>query len=196
MNILLINFSSPEKNFKKKGLVFKEIFKGKAKLIIKNWWNKKGIISQIKSGKIDGIILSGSNYRIKKKNKGILPDIIFKSNIAILGICFGFQYLVYKLSSLNNIKSFKFKNYNKYDKTLKINKPFKVNKTKYRFNHHDYIVKLPKNWKISSKYKNIIYMGYDLNKKYIGIQFHPEVHKQSSKLFYNNWLNFIRKYNA
>lgn len=196
MNILLINLGSPEKDFKKKGLVFKEIFKGKAKLIIKNWWNKNGIISQIKSGKIDGIILSGSNYRIKKKNKGILPDIIFKSNIPILGLCFGFQYLVYKLSSLNNIKSFKFKNYNKYDKTLKINKPFKVSKTKYRFNHHDYIVKLPKNWKISLKYKNIIYMGYDLNKKYIGIQFHPEVHKQSSKFFYNNWLKFIRKYNA
>jgi len=196
INILIISLYSKPDKFKEKSEVFKEIFKNKAKLIIKNWEDKNGIINQIKSGKINGIILTGSNFRIKEMNKEMLPDIIFKSNIPILGLCFGFQYLVYKLSSLNNIKSFKSKNYNKYDKTLKINKPFKVSKTKYRFNHHDYIVKLPKNWQISSKYKNIIYMGYDLNKKYIGIQFHPEVHKQSSKLFYNNWLKFIRKYNA
>lgn len=196
MKILLINLYSSIKRFEEKKLLFKHFFKKKAKIVIKNWWNKKGIIKEIKKGEIDGIILSGSDFRIKKKNKGMLPNIIFKSNIAILGICFGYQYLVYHLSSLNNIKSFRFKNYNKYEKILKINKPFKVPKTKYKFNHHDYIIKLPKNWKSSIKYKNIIYMGYDIDKKYIGIQFHPELHQKSSKLFYGNWLEFIRKYNA
>lgn len=191
MKILLINlYSTPEK-FKKKQKLFKKIFKSlntKVKLIIKNWQDKIGIINEIKKGSIDRIILSGSDFRIKKINKGIIPDEVFKSKIKILGICYGFQYLVYYYSTLRNIKSFKQKNYNKYDKLLKINKPFKVKKTNYRFNHHDYIIKVPKNWKISIKNKKIVYMSYDNNGN-IGIQFHPEIYKQSSKLFFNAWLN-------
>jgi GMP synthase-like glutamine amidotransferase len=194
MNILLINLYSTPDKFKKRKDNFKDFFKDKVKLIIKNWTNKKGIISLIKKNKIDGIILSGSDFRIKKTNKGIIPKEVFLSNIPILGICYGFQYLVYYYSSLKNIKSFKIKNYNKYDKSLIINKPFKIKKTKYRFNHHDYIIKLPKNWKISIKNKNIIYMGFD--DKNIGIQFHPEIYKKSSNLFYSMWLKYIsiRKY--
>lgn len=191
MKILLINlYSTPEK-FKKKQKLFKQIFKflkTRVKLIIKNWQDKIEIINEIKKGSIDKIILSGSDFRIKKINKGIIPDEVFKSKIKILGICYGFQYLVYYYSTLRNIKSFKQKNYNKYDKLLKINKPFKVKKTNYRFNHHDYIIKIPKNWKISIKNKKIIYMSYDNNGN-IGIQFHPEIYKQSSKLFFNAWLN-------
>ena len=190
MKILLINlYSTPEK-FKKKEKLFKQIFKSlktRVKLIIKNWQDKSEIINEIKKGSIDRIILSGSDFRIKKINKGIIPEEVFKSKIKILGICYGFQYLVYYYSTLRNIKSFKQKNYNKYDKLLKINKPFKVKKTNYRFNHHDYIIKVPKNWKISIKNKKIIYMSYDNNEN-IGIQFHPEIYKQSSKLFFNAWL--------
>jgi len=192
MNILLINlYSTPEK-FKKKMINFKNIFKDKAKLIIKNWNNRNGIIKTIKKGNIKGIILSGSDFRIKEVNKDLIPEEVFTSNIQILGICYGFQYLVYYYSSLANIKSFKIKKYNKYDKLLKINEPFKIKKTNYRFYHHDYIVKLPKKWKIGIKNKRIIYMGY--NNKDIGIQFHPEIYKKSSKLFYRAWLKFIRKY--
>jgi GMP synthase-like glutamine amidotransferase len=192
MNILLINLYSTPNKFKKKKIMFKNIFKDKANLIIKNWNNKNGIIKILKKGDINGIILSGSDFRIKKVNKGIIPEEVFTSNISILGICYGFQYLVYYYSSLANIKSFKIKNYNKYDKILKINKPFKIDKINYRFNHHDYIIKLPKKWKISIKYKNIIYMGF--YNKNIGIQFHPEIYKNSSKIFYSSWLDFIRKY--
>jgi len=196
MNILLINLYSTKKKFNKKKENFINFFKDKVNLIIKNWRNKKGIISLINKNKIDGIILSGSDYRIKEINKGIIPKQVFLSNIPILGICYGFQYLVYYYSSLNNIKSFRFKNYNKYDKTLLINKPFKIRKTKYRFNHHDYIIKLPKNWNISIKNKNIIYMGYD--NKNIGVQFHPEIYKKSSNYFYSMWLKYIsiRKYTS
>ena len=98
MKILLINlYSTPEK-FKKKSKIFKKIFKNlkiKVKLIIKNWQDKSEIITEIKKGSIDRIILSGSDFRIKKINKGIIPDEVFKSKIKILGICYGFQYLIY-----------------------------------------------------------------------------------------------------
>jgi len=187
MKILLINLYSDIDKIKKKN--FKGIFKDKAKLIIKNWDDKKGIISSLK--KIDGIILSGSDYRIKKINNGIIPDEVFLSKKPILGLCYGFQYLVYYYSKLNNIKSFKMKKYNKYNKKLKIKIPFKIKTKNYRFNHHDYIIKVPKNWKVSIKYKKIIYMAYDTKNKNIGIQFHPEVYKKSSNLFYSMWLKYI-----
>ena len=176
MKILLINLYSKPDKFKKKMVSFKQVFKGKSKLIIKNWNDKNGIIKTLKKGDINGIILSGSDFRIKKDNKGIIPEEVFKSNIPILGICYGFQYLVYYYSSLANIKSFKSKNYNFYDKKLKINKPFLIKKTNYKFNHHDYIN----------------HMGF--YEKNIGVQFHPEFYKKSSRLFYLSWLKFIRKY--
>jgi len=194
INILIINLYSKPEKFDKKGEVFNEIFKNKAKLIIKNWEDKEGIIEIIKSKNINGIILSGSDFRIKEMNKGVIPEEVFKSNIPILGLCYGFQYLVYYYSSLKNIKTFSTNQYKTYDKSFKIDKPFKIRKTKYRFHHHDYISKLPKNWKIGVEYKKIIFMGF--YNKHIGIQFHPEIHKQSAKLFYSMWLKFIRKYTS
>lgn len=181
MKVLLINLYSTPDKFKRKKLNFIRIFKNRAKLIIKNWQDKKGIIDEINRGGIDRIILSGSDFRIKKTNKGIIPDEVFTSKIKILGICYGYQYMIYYYSSLRNIKSFK---NHKYDLSFRINRPFKVKKTKYRFNHHDYIIKLPKYWKTAIKYKNMIFMAYD-NRGNIGTQFHPEFHKQSSNLFFN-----------
>jgi GMP synthase-like glutamine amidotransferase len=194
MNILIINLYSKPDKFKKKGKIFKKIFEKKANIIIKEWRDKKGIIKIIKSKKINGIILTGSDFRIKEINKGVIPKEVFKSNIPILGLCYGFQYLVYYYSSINNIKTFSTNKYKTYDKSFKIEKPFKIRKTKYGFHHHDYINKLPKNWKIGIKDKEIIYMGY--NDKHIGIQFHPEIYKQSANLFYSMWLKFIRKYTS
>jgi len=196
MNILLINLYSTKDKFNKfkQNCDYNNAFKGKANLIVKFWKDKKGIISIIKKGNIKGIILSGSDFRIKKDNKGIVPKQVFTSNIPILGVCFGFQYLVYYFSSLENIKSFK--NYKTYNKLLEIDKPFKIKKTKYLFHHNDYIIKLPKNWKTSIKYKHIIYMGYNKNKKYMGVQFHPECHKKSSNLFYLKWLKSIHRYTS
>lgn len=191
LKILIINLYSKPEKFKTLK-TFKQIFKNK--LIVKNWEDKEGIIKTIKSKKINGIILSGLDFRIKKTNKGIIPEEVFKSNIPILGLCYGFQYLVYYYSSLKNIKTFPDNKYKTYEKSFKIEKPFKIMKTKYRFHHHDFIIKLPKNWKIGVEYKKIIFMGF--NKKHIGIQFHPENYKQSAKLFYSMWLNFIRKYTS
>lgn len=181
MKVLLINLYSTPDKFKKKKINFIRIFKNKATLVIKNWQDKKGIINEIKKGNVDRIILSGSDFRIKKTNKGIVPDEVFTSKIKILGICYGYQYMIYYYSSLKNIKSFK---NHRYDLAFRINRPFKVKKTNYRFNHHDFIVKLPKKWKIAVKYRNMIYMAYDRYGN-VGVQFHPEFHKQSSNLFFN-----------
>jgi GMP synthase (glutamine-hydrolysing) len=173
---------------------FKISFNNNANLFFKIW-NDKNLYTFIKKNNINGIILSGSNFRILKfdKNKEKLTNIfmkkILKTNIPILGVCYGFQLLIKYLSNKNCINSFKYNK--KYKKILKIEKPFKINNKKYFFNHHDYIVCLPKNWDIIIKYKKIIYMAYNKEKKIIGIQFHPESIKNTCKYFYKKWLNYI-----
>ena len=45
-----------------------------------------------------GIILSGGPNSVSKNNDYDLPDILFKKNIPILGICFGMQLICKKFN--------------------------------------------------------------------------------------------------
>lgn len=188
-NILIINLYSCNEKFLKNKNQFKKIFKGNAKLTFIYWKltkDNKKLKNKIENGYYKGIILSGSDYRIKNKVHSKIPDYILNHN-NILGVCYGFQYMIYKLCGLNNIKTFNTKKYQIYKRNFVINKPFKINKIQVRLKHHDYIYKLCKLFKISIIKDNIIYMAY--NKNMIGIQFHPEFNLHSGKLFYLKWLN-------
>lgn len=175
---------------------FKNSFNNNANLFFK-LWNDKDLYKFINNNNINGIILSGSKFRILKldKNKeektNKFMKKILKTNLPILGICYGFQLLIKYLSNKKCINTFKYNKNKKYKKMLKIEKPFKINNKKYFFNHHDYIICLPKKWDIIIKYKKLIYMAYNKEKKIIGIQFHPESIKNTGKNFYKKWLNYI-----
>lgn len=154
-------------------------------------WSKKNIIKYIKSHKIDGIILSGSKYRILYKKNADIPKKILKLNIPILGICYGYQWIIKNtcgkkcLGSLNKLSTHITSNI--------IKKPFKITKKMYKFVHYDYILKIPKYWDIVIKKGNQIWMSYDKKKKIIGIQFHPEAVKKTRKIFFRNWIKYISK---
>ena len=153
-------------------------------------WSDKYLIKFIKNNNITGIILSGSNYRIldSKNKRSSLPYKILKLNIPILGICYGYQWLIKTLCGNNCIKSFKNK-LREYDKYLYINKPFRINKIRYHFKHFDYIKKIPNKWKAVIKYEDQIWMVYYNN--IIGVQFHPERYSKSGKFFYKKWIKHI-----
>lgn len=155
-------------------------------------WNNKNIIKYIIKNKINGIIISGSEYRIHNKNIADINKKIFKLNIPILGICYGYQWLMKNIGDINHINTHNDKKRHEYNKKLIINKPFKIKKIKYFFNHHDYIQKIPINWKPIIRNKNQIWMAYDNINKHIGIQFHPEVYKKSSRVFFTKWINYIK----
>lgn len=192
MNILIIDMFSNIRLFKKSKSFFTKAMKD-CTLYFAKWKNEKKIAHCIKKNNIDGIILSGSDYRIKNINKRpTLPSIIFECKIPILGICYGYQYLVNIFGKLNYIKTFPNDSNRIYTKMLKIDKPFANSKSKYFFIHHDYIVKIPKQWKSVIKYKNIIYMAYNKKNKYIGVQFHPERLKKSRNAFFTSWLKYIK----
>ena len=81
-------------------------------LIFKRWNDTKGIRDVLKrkridGERIDGIIISGSDYYVKDKDSAIIDEIILKSNIPILAMCYGFQYLAYRYGEPSFIKSSK-----------------------------------------------------------------------------------------
>jgi len=170
---------------------FKKSFNNTAILYFKMWYNKN-LISFIKKHKIDGIILTGSSYRILQDNKKIatVPKEILELNIPVLGLCYGYQWIIKTLCGRHCITSFKNNKYNYKKYVLKINEPIKMPKSYYYFNHYDYIIKVPKDWKILIRNKKQIWMSYNKEKKIMGLQFHPEA-TSIGKLFYKKWLKYI-----
>ena len=175
---------------------FKKSFNKNVKLYFKYWYDKS-LMSFIKNSDISGIILSGSGDRVLDKTHKIakIPRELLNLKIPILGICYGFQYIVDILAGDKCISTFKTVNdkIQKYDKILSIRKPFTLRNIKYKFRHYDYVSCIPKNWKKIISHKKQIWMAYDKKRKIIGTQFHPEKYKFSGKMFFNNWLKYISK---
>lgn len=187
----------------KKG--YKFALKGN-KLIFKKWNDVEGIRDVLKNKKINGIIITGSNYFVKDKEHSIIDDSILNPDIRplrplhhlqplrplrplpILAICYGFQYFVSRFGKNSFIKSNK-SGYMKYNSSFRITEPFYIPKSKYFFIHTDYIVRVPKDFKVIKKIKNKIIIAYNSKKNILGVQFHPEKYRRSSRLFFNAWIN-------
>lgn len=158
------------------------------KIIFKKWNDINGIKNTLKNNKIAGIIITGSDYFVGDEVYSHIDKSILSSNIPILAICYGFQYLIYKFGRQSFIKSSK-SGYMIYNNSFRITEPFYIPKNKYYFIHADYIVKVPKNFKIIKKINNKIMIAYNYKKNILGVQFHPEKYKKSSRLFFNTWIN-------
>ena len=143
MRLLVVNMYKDRVVFRKFKKRILYGLQGK-KVIFKSWGDIKGIENTLKNKNIKGIILSGSDYFVKKKDSAIIAPCIINSNIPILAICYGFQY---------------------------------------------YIVKVPKTFKIIKKLKNKIMIAYNHRKNILGVQFHPEKNIETSRAFFNMWIN-------
>jgi GMP synthase-like glutamine amidotransferase len=155
-------------------------------LIFKRWNDTKGIRDVLKRKRIDGIIISGSETFVKDKGSTIIDDIILKSNIPILALCYGFQYLAYRYGEPSFIKSSK--RIRVYSRSFQIKQPFRLPKIKYSFWHKDYVVNVPKDYKAIMKFKNKIIMAYNSKKNILGVQFYLYKYKKAVKIFMNHWI--------
>jgi GMP synthase-like glutamine amidotransferase len=157
------------------------------KVIFKKWDDAAGIQYILKNKKVCGIVITGSDYFIGEGVHSVIDESILKSKIPILAICYGFQYLISKYRKLSFIKSCK-SGYMKYYNSFSITHPFYIPKNKYFFSHTDYIVKVPKNYKIIKRIGEKIIVAYNYKKNILCTQFHPEKYKKSSRIFFNTWI--------
>lgn len=167
----------------------------KGRLIFRKWYDDEGIAKLLnnREDKLDAIIVSGSDYRILDKKSPKVPEIIFKcvNKIHILAICYGMQYVAMRFGRSSYINSKNKGNIIIYNRCLKINYPFDVKKTKYRYEHNDYVIGVGKNIEVVMKRTKKIDILYYKKRDILGIQFHPEYHLKSGKLFYNSWLSWL-----
>ena len=148
---------------------------------------------------VRGIILSGGPLNVYQINKYSFDKKILDLRLPILGICFGHQIL----SKLNGGKvkqskhrEFGLANIYKKKESLLTKNFFGTKKTKKVWmSHADQVSKLPLNFKVIASSTNSKFaIVENKNKKFFGIQFHPEVtHTESGKKLIRNFIFLICK---
>ena len=148
---------------------------------------------------IRGIILSGGPLNVYEIKKYSFDKKIIENKIPVLGICFGHQIL----SKLNGgrVKQSKHREFglaNIYKKreSLLIKDFFNKKKIhKVWMSHADQVSKLPKNFKVVASSQNSKFaIVENKNKKFYGVQFHPEVtHTENGKKLLKNFMFLICK---
>ena len=199
MIFLIINMYKKQSVFKNRkiGEMFIEGLKGH-KVIFKKWDDSKGIRDVLgtkridgkqpkQPKRIDGIIISGSDYFVDGKEHSIIDESILNSNLPILGICYGFQSLIHTLGKPSYIKRNK-SGYMSYTRSFSITKPFTVPKRKFLFHHRNYIVKVPKGFKIYKKIGEKIIIAYNSKRNILGVQFYLYKYKKTVRMFLNAWI--------
>lgn len=152
--------------------------------------NDKDIKEILKTQSISGIIIGGSESRVLQKSRLDVPDRIFKYNVPILGICYGFQLMMERICKESSIGTFKNNKETKTTRYLTIDTPvMKVPRSKYYFLHHDYVKQVPKEWTKDIVQGEQIWMAH--HKNMIGVQFHPEKYQTSGSRFFSNWIKLL-----
>lgn len=140
-----------------------------------------------------GIILSGGPASVYEEGAPTIHKQIFKLNIPILGICYGWQLMAQLLGG--EVVS-GFKEYGPAHLTIKLKNRI-INDiggmNKVWMSHGDSVQKVPVGFKIFATTESVTtaFVGDEKRKMY-GIQFHPEIeHSQCGKIFLKNFLENI-----
>ena len=147
---------------------------------------------------VKGIILSGGPLTATNKKTPKLNSEIINLKIPILGICYGHQILSKKLGG--KIKTSKKREFGRAFVTnvskSPITRKFFISKTNpVWMSHQDIVSAIPKGFKkVASSPNSKFAIISNENKKYYGIQFHPEVsHTKNGKILIKNFLFNICK---
>jgi len=151
-----------------------------------------------RKGEIKGIIMGGSilNYTDKLCVCSINNNMVALNsfNVPILGICFGFQSVIFGFGGL--IGKLDKKQYG-FKKTIIDNETplFKgLDKyQKFKYFNGDYAEEAPPNFKIIANTNNGIIQGVENSEKKIyGVQFHPEVSNESGEKILKNFMEICK----
>ena len=168
-----------------------------------------GVFSEIVSHKkiktddvnhnVRGIVLSGGPLNVYQIQKYSFDKKILELKIPILGICFGHQILS-KLHGgrvkQSRHREFGLANIFKKRDSLLTKNFYGLKKTKQVWmSHADQVSKLPKNFKVIASSTNSKFaIVENKQKKFYGVQFHPEVtHTENGKKLISNFVFLICK---
>ena len=147
---------------------------------------------------IQGIVLSGGPLNVYENNKVKFNSKILKLGIPVLGICFGHQIISKELGG--RVKNSKYREFGlaeveEVKKSILTKNFFSKGKNNVWMSHADQVTKLPKNFHVLAKSKNSkLCIIEHLEKKFFGIQFHPEVsHTNKGKQILKNFVFSICK---
>jgi len=122
-----------------------------------------------------GFILSGGPKSVYEEGAPYIQDFIFKTGLPILGICYGMQALTYALGG--QVDSSAQREYGPAVIEPTIPGTMLDVVSNVWMSHGDRITKLPEGFIALARSGNspLAAMG-DMQRKYFGVQFHPEVH--------------------
>jgi GMP synthase (glutamine-hydrolysing) len=122
-----------------------------------------------------GFILSGGPKSVYEKSAPYIQDFIFKTGLPILGICYGMQALTHALGG--QVDPSAQREYGPAEIEPLLHGTMLDVISKVWMSHGDRITRMPEGFIALAKSGNSPFaaMG-DMQRKYFGVQFHPEVH--------------------
>jgi len=149
-------------------------------------------IDEIKKINPKGIIFTGGPSSIYEKDSPKCDEKIFELGIPILGICYGMQFMAYTLGG--KVDRAETREYGEMKVKIDNNSSLfsKLDKTNIcLMSHTDYVSKLPSGFtKIASTNTCKIAAMENIDKRFYGVQFHPEVNQTENGLIIID--NFIK----
>lgn len=146
-----------------------------------------------------GVILSGGPESVHIEQTPRIPDAIFQLNCPILGICYGMQTLAEQLQGkvcIANRQEFGYAKLEITEDSLLwqgVNQNSNNNHLDTWMSHGDYVSQLPPSFKVIGQTSNtgIAAMANE-NRRYYGLQFHPEVtHTEKGEQVLKNFVCHI-----
>ncbi|HSL30563.1 MAG TPA: glutamine-hydrolyzing GMP synthase [Anaerolineales bacterium] len=130
---------------------------------------------QILSIQPRGFILSGGPRSVYEQDAPYIQDFIFKTGLPILGICYGMQALTHALGG--QVDPSAQREYGPAEISPLTFTPMLSDLSAVWMSHGDRITKLPEGFiPIAASGNSPFAAMGDLQRKYFGVQFHPEVH--------------------
>jgi GMP synthase (glutamine-hydrolysing) len=148
-------------------------------------------LSKIKEYNANAIILSGGPSSVYDKNAPVISKDLFKLNVPFLGICYGMQIMAHLLGG--EVKPAKNREYG-HSKLEILHKSSLLSgcgkSSLVWMSHGDVIVKIPAGFKITAQTETCDTAAFEYpEKKFYGLQFHPEVvHTECGTDILNNFL--------
>lgn len=151
---------------------------------------------QLKSGLVEGIILTGGPKSVYEEGAFPLPECILESGLPVLGICYGFQLLSYTLGGkVGPLAAAEYGNADVIsDQDSPLTEGIPANIPVF-MSHRDCVISLPDGFvRLAHTSTTPNAIAADHVRKLYGVQFHPEVNDTSfgQKIIENFLFNIVK----